>query len=200
MKLIKGLTTRAIGLILVFVLICGVLYTGIVTGAAQLIFPHTSNGSIIEVGGKAYGSELLGQKYMDKSHMWGRVMDIDTKTFVNDGKATMYAYPANMSVTSEEYGKLISDRVKKIRAAHPEKIGEEIPADLITASGSGLDPHISVEAAQFQAQRIADNNGMTVDRALEIIGRCTEKKFLGIMGQDRVNVLKVNLMLDGIIK
>ena len=94
----------------------------------------------------------------------------------------------------------MAQRVEKILQAHPDMAGTPIPADLVTASGSGLDPHISVQAANYQAQRLAKNNHITVDQVQEIINRCTEDGLLGVMGQRRVNVLKVNLILDGILK
>lgn len=112
----------------------------------------------------------------------------------------MYAAPSNLSPASEEYEELAAVRVEKIRAAHPEKGDEPIPADLVTCSGSGLDPEISAAAAEYQVERLALNNDMTEDEVREIISRCTNHKVLGFLGEETVNVLKVNLMLDGILR
>ena len=122
MKTLKSILPRAALIFLIFTILCGVLYTGVVTGIAQLIFPEQANGSIIEVDGKKYGSALLGQQYTDETHMWGRVMNIDVSTYKDkDGKMLMYAAPSNLTPASEEYAQAIAERVEKIRAAHPEK-------------------------------------------------------------------------------
>ena len=201
MKTVKSVLPRAALLFLFFTLICGVLFTLVMTGIAQAIFPYQANGSIIEVDGKKYGCELLGQQYTDDAHMWGRIMKIDTETFVDEnGNRLMYSHASNLSPASEEYEALVAERVEKIRAAHPEKGDTPIPVDLVTNSGSGLDPDISVAAAEYQVERLAKNNDMTVEEVQEIINQCTNHKFLGIFGEETVNVLKVNLMLDGILK
>ena len=201
MKIFKHAVPRAISLVLIFTVICGVLYTLAVTGVAQVLFPHQANGSIIEVDGKKYGSELLGQYYTDEDHMWGRIMKIDTATFTDEeGNNLMYSFPSNLSPASEEYEELVAERVVKIRAAHPEKGDQPIPVDLVTGSGSGLDPHISVAAAEYQVTRIAQNNNMTENEVRQIIEKCTDHRLLGILGEETVNVLEVNLMLDGILE
>ncbi len=176
------------------------VYTGVVTGFAQLIFPDKANGSIIEVDGKKYGCELLGQQYTDDGHMWGRIMNIDVSTYKDEnGKTLMYAAPSNLSPASEEYEALVKERVEKLREANPDMDETAIPVDLVTCSGSGLDPHISPAAAKYQVARIAKANDMTEDEIREIIKKCTDGKFLGVFGEETVNVLKVNLMLDGIL-
>ena len=147
MKTLKNVLPSAAVIFLIFTLLCGVIYTGIVTGIAQLVFPDKANGSIIEADGKKYGCELLGQQYMDDGHMWGRIMNIDVSTYKDEnGKTLMHAAPSNLS-----------------------------PA------------------------RIAKTNDMTEDEVREIIKKCTDGKFLGVFGEETVNVLKVNLMLDGIL-
>ena len=127
-------------------------------------------------------------------------MNIDVSTYKDEnGKTLMYAAPSNLSPASEEYEALVRERVEKLRAANPNMDETAIPVDLVTCSGSGLDPHISVAAAEYQVARIAKANDMTEDEVREIIEKCTEGKFLGIFGEETVNVLKVNLMLDGIL-
>ena len=188
MKTMKSVLPKAGMIFLIFTLLCGVIYTGVVTGIAQLIFPDNAGGSIIEVDGKKYGCELLGQQYTDESHMWGRIMNIDVYTYTDEnGKALMYAAPSNLSPASEEY-------------AQPDMDETAVPVDLVTCSGSGLDPHISPAAAEYQVARIAKANDMTEDEVREIIQNCTDGRFLGIFGEETVNVLEVNLMLDGILE
>lgn len=200
MKTLKQILPKAAVIFLIFTLICGVLYTGVVTGLAQLIFPKQANGSIIEVNGKKYGCELLGQQYTDDGHLWGRIMNIDVSTYTDEsGKVLMYAAPSNLSPASEEYGELVAQRVEKLRAANPDMEETAIPVDLVTCSGSGLDPHISPAAAEYQVTRIAKARGTSETAVREIIERCTDGRFLGVFGEETVNVLKVNLMLDGIL-
>lgn len=200
MKTLKQILPKAAAIFLIFTLICGVLYTGIVTGIAQLIFPDKANGSIIEVDGKSYGCELLGQQYCDESHMWGRIMNIDVSTFTDrDGNLLMYASPSNISPASEEFEALVSERVEMLRRFNPDMDEAAVPVELVTCSGSGLDPHISPAAAEYQIPRVAKANGMTEDEVREIVEKCTSGRFLGVFGEETVNVLKVNLMLDGIL-
>ena len=201
MKNLKQVLPKAAGIFILFTLICGVLYTGIVTGLAQLIFPHQANGSMIEVDGKKYGCELLGQQYTDPAHMWGRVMNVDVSTYTDaEGKIQMYASPSNLSPASEVYEQRVAERVAMLRAANPDMSDRAVPVDLVTCSGSGLDPHISPAAAEYQVNRLAAENHRSAGEIREIIQKCTEGKFLGVFGEETVNVLKVNLMLDGILK
>ena len=201
MKEIKQITKKALSMLIVFTVLCGIAYTGVITGAAQLIFPHQSNGSIIEVNGVRYGSELLGQQYNDERHMWGRIMNLDVSTYQDEnGEPLMYATPSNLSQASEEYQQLVAQRVDMIRQANPDMKETAIPVDLVTCSGSGLDPHISKAAANYQVARIAKENQMSEQEVQEIIDKCTQGKFLGVFGEETVNVLKVNLMLDGILE
>ena len=199
MKELKSTLPKALTIFLIFTFVCGILYTGVVTGVAQLFFPEKANGSIIEVDGKKYGCELLGQQYTDDAHMWGRIMNIDVSTYKDEsGHTLMYAAPSNLSPASEEYEALVAERVEKLRAANPDMDETAIPVDLVTCSGSGLDPHISPAAAEYQVARIAKANDVTEDEVRAIIEKCTDGRFLGLFGEETVNVLKVNLMLDGI--
>lgn len=200
MKTAKEVLSRAAGLFLIFTLLCGVAYTGIVTGFAQVLFPNQANGSIIEADGVKYGSELLGQTYTDDAHLWGRIMNLDVTTYQDaDGDTLLYSAPSNLSPTSEEYAALIAARVEKIRGANPAVDEKAIPVDLVTCSGSGLDPHISPAAAEYQVARIAAASNKSEAKIREIIAACTTGKFLGIFGEETVNVLETNLMLDGIL-
>lgn len=192
---------RALKFILVFIIICGVIYPVFITGISQLLFKDKANGSIIEVNGRKYGSSLLGQEFTGDEYLWGRVMNLDTTTFKDEnGNLLMYAVPLNLSPASEEYEKIIRDRVEKIKTANPDKNNEEIPVDLVTSSGSGLDPHISIAAAKYQVERVAKARNMNIEEVEDIIEKYTEGRTFGIFGEKRVNVLQVNLALDGILK
>lgn len=201
MKGSKKVAIPALKMFLIFTVICGVIYTLIVTGLSQLFFSKQANGSIIEVDGKKYGSELLGQYYTDESHMWGRIMNLDVSTYKNeDGETLMYASPSNLSPASDEYKELVAERVDMLKQANPDMEESKIPVDLVTCSGSGLDPDISPSAAEYQVARIASARGIQEEEVREIIEECTDGRFLGVFGEKTVNVLKVNLMLDGILE
>ena len=187
--------------IIVFTVICGLVYPLVVTGISQVLFKDKANGSIIEVDGKKYGSVLLAQQFTGDEYLWGRIMNIDTETFTDDdGNALMYATPSNLSPASEEYEALVKERVERIRKTNPTVKEEAIPVDLVTCSGSGLDPHISVAAAQYQVERIAKARNLDTEEVEEIIDKYTKGRMLGIFGEEVVNVLEVNLALDGILE
>lgn len=187
--------------IIVFTVICGLIYPLVMTGISQVLFKDKANGSIIEVDGKKYGSVLLAQQFTGDEYLWGRIMNIDTETFTDDdGNALMYATPSNLSPASEEYEALVKERVKRIRKANPTVKEEAIPVDLVTCSGSGLDLHISVAAAQYQVERIAKARNLDTEEVKEIIDKYTKGRMLGIFGEEVVNVLEVNLALDGILE
>lgn len=196
----KSIFCKGLSSFIIFTLLCGVIYTGAITVIAQAFFPSKANGSIIEVDGKKYGSELVAQQYTDEKHMWGRIMNIDTKTFTDEnGNKVLYSTPSNLSPSSDKYEKLVKERVDKIKSSHEYNKSQAVPVDLVTCSGSGLDPEISLAAAKYQVKRIADNNNMTESQVNDIINKCTNKPFLGVLGETTVNVLKVNLMIDGIL-
>lgn len=187
-------------LFFIMMILCGLLYTLAITGISQLFFKDKANGSIIEVNGTKYGSELLGQQYTDEAHMWGRIVLADTSTFTNEeGETLLYASASNISPASQEYEETIAQRVAMIQKANPDATAESIPVELVTCSGSGLDPHISPAAARYQVPRLAQKNNMTEKEVEEIIRDNTEGKLFGILGEETVNVLKVNLTLDGIL-
>lgn len=206
---------RACGLLVVFTFICGVIYPLAVTGIAQLSFNSQANGSIIEINGVKYGSELLGQNFTSDGYLWGRITYPENTIFFVDenGEVTVqstekfveplfYGSPSNLSPTTAAFQEAVAERISALLAsnANSSKMGSEaIPVDLVTASGSGLDPEISPAAAEYQVDRIAAARNMELDEVRAIIDEYTTGKWLGIFGEERVNVLKVNLALEGLI-
>lgn len=200
MKKEKGVFSRALILFLIMMVVCGLIYTLAITGIAQVFFGKKANGSIIEVNGVKYGSQLLAQQFNDEEHMWGRIMNIDVDTYKDDGgNILMYSSASNKSPAGEEFEEAVAQRVSMIKEANPDAKEEAIPVELVTVSGSGLDPHISPAAAEYQVPRLAKANDMTEDQVREVIKKYTNGKLFGILGENTVNVLEVNLALDGIL-
>lgn len=184
---------RSLAVFAFFTVVCGVIYTFVVTGAAQALFPHQANGSIIETESGRY-SELIGQNFSDPEHLWGRPVSV---TLVEvDGKKLAYGAPTNDSPASEEHAAKVDERVQRLRETNPDAEGD-VPVDLVTESGSGLDPQISDAAAEWQVPRVAKARGISEDEVRAAIERHTTHKLLGIFGEEVVNVLEVNLDLDG---
>ena len=192
----KGVASRALGVFALFTVVCGLGYTLVVTGIAQVAFPYQANGSLIKVDDKIVGSELIGQNFEDEDHMWGRIQNVSVGEDEN-GELMAYSAPSNLSPASKEYQDLVDARVEKIRAANPDADMDAVPVDLVTCSGSGLDPEISPDAAEYQVPRLAKATGKSEDEVRDIIAKCSKGRFLGVFGEPTVNVLKVNLMLDG---
>lgn len=201
MKLAKQVFRPALICFIAFSVLIGIIYTLVITGIAQVIFPYQANGSIIEIDGVKYGSALLGQQYTDDAHMWGRITNLDVSTYTNkDGEQLVYAAPSNKTPMSDEYKEMIDERVAKIQAANPDMAGTPIPVDLVTNSGSGLDPNISVAAAEYQIPRLVKATGKSAEEIQSIIDKYTTGRWLTIFGEPVVNVLKVNLALDGVLQ
>lgn len=170
----------------VMTVLCGVLYTAAVTGISQLLFPKQANGSVITVTlkdgtQKEYGSALIAQEFTKPEYLIGRPSDV-----------------SNLSPVSEEQKQLVQERIEWWKSFNPQNTAD-IPMDLVTASGSGADPHISPEAAEFQVDRIAQTRGIPQDEVRNIIQKYTTGRFLGFIGEPAVNVLQVNLALDGLL-
>jgi potassium-transporting ATPase KdpC subunit len=180
--------------LVVFVLltaVTGIAYPVLVTLIGQGIFPHEANGSVIESNGKKVGSELIGQKFDSDKYFWGRPSG--TTPEYNGGASGA----SNLGPTNPDQIKTVTERVEAIRKAHPEKGNAPVPVDLVTASGSGLDPHISPAAAEYQVARVAKARGLSEGRVRELVAENTQGRTLGLLGEPRVNVLKLNLALDG---
>jgi potassium-transporting ATPase KdpC subunit len=186
----------ALVILLALTVITGVIYPLAITGFAQLVFPHQANGSIIIKDGNTVGSELIGQQFEDPRYFWGRLSDTgdfpynafnaDTLT----GSSGSNYGPMNPALTAAA-----QERIDALRAADPGN-GAPIPVDLVTASGSGLDPNISIAAAQYQAGRVARLRGLSTEQVQALITRYTLGRQFGFLGEPRVNVLKLNMALD----
>ena len=199
MKAVKETAKRAAILIIIMTVLCGLVYPLMITAISQVFFHNKANGSIIEANGKKYGSELLGQQFVGDKYLWGRVMNIDTQIFSDkDNNTLMYAKPSNIDTSGKEYSKLVEKRVNKIKSANPDADPDKIPVDLVTNSGSGLDPQISYSAATYQIDRIAKSRDISNSKVQAIIDKYTTNRFIGVFGEKVVNVLDVNLALDGI--
>lgn len=196
MTLTMTLRRSCLFLGLVTALTC--LYTLGVTGAGRVLFPEQAGGSLFVVGGRQY-SALLGQPFAAPAHLWGRPMLCDTGSYSRDGQPLLYASPSNLSPALPGYAAQVAVRLKQIRAAHPERGDAPVPVDLLTVSGSGLDPHISPAAAEYQVPRLARTTGFTREEVRHTIAMYTEGRLLGLFGEARVHVLKVNLALDGLL-
>jgi potassium-transporting ATPase KdpC subunit len=176
-----------------FVALCaltGLAYPLAVTGAAQLLFPDTANGSVVEHHGVAVGSSLIGQPFSAPGHFWSRPSA--TAPMPDNGDASS---GSNLGPTNPALVEAVRARVAALRAADPGNAAP-VPVDLVTASGSGLDPHISVAAARYQVARVARATGLPADRVEALVARRTETPLAGWLGEARVNVLLLNLDLS----
>jgi potassium-transporting ATPase KdpC subunit len=177
--------------LLLFTLITGVAYPLLVTGIAQVVFPAQANGSLIVKDGKVVGSALIGQPFDDPRYFWSRPSG--TSPFPNNAASSS---GSNLSPTNPALISAVQGRVDALRAADPTNKAA-VPVDLVTASASGLDPHISPAAALYQVSRVARERKLSPEAVRDLVDRHTEGRFLGLLGEPRVNVLALNLALDG---
>ncbi len=173
-------------------LLTGVAYPAIVTLFAQLVFPEQANGSVVKHDGKPVGSALIGQAFDDPSYFWGRPSATGPTPYNSASSSGSNLGPTNPALLES-----IKTRVEAIRAAHPEHAGP-VPVDLVTASASGLDPHISPAAAEYQVARIAKARMLSIEHVRKLVARNYEGRTWGVLGEPRVNVLKLNLALNEI--
>lgn len=186
----KNLIRASLVVFALLTVVTGVVYPLVVTAAAQLLFPHQANGSIITRDGQQVGSELIGQAFDNARYFWGRPSATGPVPY-NAASST----GSNLGPTNPVLLKAVRDRVEAIRAAHPGQPGP-VPVDLVTASASGLDPHISPAAAEYQVPRVAKARHMSEDELRRLVSRQTELRTLGVLGEKRVNVVMLNLALD----
>jgi potassium-transporting ATPase KdpC subunit len=171
-------------------LLLGVIYPLAITGICQVAFPHQANGSLIPQGDKVIGSELIGQNFTKPEYFQPR-----PSAAGNDGYDATASGASNYGPTNQKLIDRVKASVEKFRKENPDYSGP-IPADLVTASGSGLDPHISPDSTHAQVPRVAKMRGISADRLDQLVAQFTEQPELGLLGEPRVNVLKLNLALD----
>jgi potassium-transporting ATPase KdpC subunit len=184
------LIRNAISMLVVMTVITGLVYPLIATGVAQVLFPHQANGSLIMRDGKPIGSELIGQSFDDPKYFWGRPSATAPQPY--NGTASN---GSNQGPTNPALRDAVQQRIDALRKADPGN-NAPVPADLVTASGSGLDPEISPAAAQYQIARVARLRKLSVDQVQQLVAQNTQGRQLGLLGEPRVNVLQLNLALD----
>ncbi|MBS2015091.1 MAG: potassium-transporting ATPase subunit KdpC [Deltaproteobacteria bacterium] len=182
---------KAVRLLLAMSVITGLAYPLLVTSIAQGVFPRQANGSLIVADGKVIGSSLLGQPFDDPRYLWGRVSATSPSPYHAGASAA-----SNLGPTNEALTKAARSRIDALRAADPDNLAP-IPVDLVTSSASGLDPHVSPAAAYYQVPRIARARAVAEADVRAIVERCTTGRELGVLAEPRVNVLCVDLALDG---
>jgi K+-transporting ATPase ATPase C chain len=189
----------AIVLIVLMTALTGLAYPLFITGVAQLIFPHEAAGSLIEKNGKVIGSELIGQNFTDAKYFHGRPSATTAPDPADSAKTVPAPYNAanssgsNLGPTSKALNDRVKEDVDKLKA---ENSSEPVPIDLVTTSGSGLDPDISPEGALFQVSRVAKARNMPEGRVRQLVAENTKGRLAGFFGEPRVNVLELNLALD----
>ncbi len=177
---------------LTLTILAGVLYPLLVTGVAQLIFPFQANGSLKGQQGKPIGSELIGQPFDDPKYFWGRLSATPDFPYNSASSSGSNLGPSNPALVEE-----VKARVEALQKADPGN-KSSIPIDLVTSSGSGLDPHISPAAALYQASRVARFRGLSEERVRTLVDQFVDPRQWGFLGEPRVNVLRLNLALDGL--
>lgn len=200
----KELST-ALRLFVVLSILTGIVYPLLITGIAQGIFKHQANGSLINANGKIVGSELVGQQFDDPKYFWGRLSATGPFAYNAAASSGSNMGPTNPALIGGTDGEdqpisgSIADRVSALKSADSANT-QPVPTDLATASGSGLDPHISPAAAEYQIARVAKARGLTEDEVRVEVQRATSLRQLGILGEQVVNVLKLNFSLDQLSK
>ncbi len=186
----NNLLRPAISLFVLLSVMTGIVYPLVVTGIAQVTFPEQAGGSLIVKDGKPIGSALIGQSFTDPKYFWGRPSATSPQSYNAAASSGSNQGPLNPALTDAVKG-----RVDALKAADPTN-NNPIPADLVTASASGLDPHISPVAAAYQIARVAKTRGLPLERLTALIAQHTQGRQWGVFGEPRVNVLKLNLALD----
>jgi len=177
-------------MLVVLSVLTGVIYPLATWGLAQLAFPRTANGSLIEQNGKAVGSALIGQPFDDPKYFWSRPSATSPQPYNGASSSGSNQGPRNPALADA-----VKDRIKALRDADPGN-NAAVPADLVTASASGLDPDISMAAAEYQLARVAKARGMSVDSVRGLVSQNTAGRTFGLLGESRVNVVMLNLALD----
>lgn len=198
-KYLKSIKT-ALSVSVMMFLICGFAYPMLLTGISQIVFPDQANGSLVEMDGEVVGSALVGQDFTDERLFHCRPSAYQYNTYTEEEKekgtySGLSSGSNNYAVTNPKLEERINEDIKGFLKENPTVSKSEIPSDIITASGSGLDPHITVEAANVQIDRIVKNNNISEKKVKELIEQNTKGKLFGIFGEETVNVLNLNLSL-----
>jgi potassium-transporting ATPase KdpC subunit len=193
MNMLKQLKP-AILMLLLMTVVTGLIYPFLTTGVAQLAFPREANGSLIEQQGKIVGSTLIGQQFTEPKYFWSRLSSTGTYPYNASASGGSNFGPLNPALADASKARI--DALVKADQDAGLKQDKAVPIDLITASASGLDPHISVAAAEYQVQRVAKVRSQPEAKVREMIAANSEGKWLGVFGDARVNVLKLNISLD----
>jgi K+-transporting ATPase ATPase C chain len=188
----KSIVRPMLALFIALMVLTGVAYPLVVTGIAQAVFPHQAAGSLIEQDGKVVGSELIGQQFDAPQYFWGRLSATAPMPYNPSASAGSNLGPINPALVANVQGRL--DALKAADATNKAPV----PVDLVTASGSGLDPAITPEAAEFQIARVAKARNLQPDVVRNLVTEFTDGRQFGILGEPQVNVLKLNLALDGL--
>ena len=183
---------QSVVMLLLMTVLLGIGYPLVITGAAQLLFPHQANGSLIAKDGKPIGSELIGQYFDDPRYFWGRPSATSPQPDNGTGSSGSNQGPTNPALRDA-----VQQRIESLHKADPGNTAP-VPVDLVTASGSGLDPQISPAAAQYQIARVARVRHLSVEQVQALVAKFTQGRQLGLLGEPRVNVLELNLALDGL--
>ena len=207
MKKFGKMLGKAFVFCIVMIVLCSFVYPLALTGVSQLTMKNNANGNLIDKNGEptnnieeAVGSELVGQDFTEDYFFRGRVSSVNYNTYTEEQKENgeyTGSGSFNYANSNPELEKRIQEDLDEFLETHPGVKKEDIPSDLLTASGSGLDPHISPEAAQVQVAAVAENSGLSQQEVQEIVEENTEHKVLGVFGEERVNVLKCNLDIAG---
>lgn len=186
------LIRNAFVMLVLMTAITGVAYPLVSTGLAQVLFPTQANGSLVMKDGKAVGSSLIGQSFTEPKYFWGRPSA--TSPMANNGASST---GSNQGPTNPALTDAIKQRIDALRTADPGNAAP-VPVDLVTASGSGLDPEISPAAAQYQLARVAKVRNLDPAKVQQLVAQATSDRQLGVLGEPRVNVLQLNLALDAL--
>jgi K+-transporting ATPase ATPase C chain len=186
------LLKRAVVLLLLLTVLTGLLYPLAVTAVAQALFPRQANGSLLLTDGQAIGSALIGQPFDDPAYFWGRLSATSLFPYNASASGGSNLGPTNPGLVAQ-----VQSRISALRGADPGNTAP-VPVDLVTSSASGLDPHITPAAAEYQVSRVARARGLDPAAVRRLVALCTDARQLGVIGEPRVNVLELNLALDAL--
>ncbi|MGL4108544.1 potassium-transporting ATPase subunit KdpC [Clostridium sp. LP20] len=191
---------KAIRLTIVLTIICGLAYPLVVTGIGQVLFTKQANGSLVEYNGEVVGSKLIGQTFNDDKHFVGRLSNVGYNISEDGKEMDATSGSANTSPSSPDLKERVEADVKEFLERNPTLSKEDVSNELISQSGSGLDPHITPRGAEIQIPRIAKETGLAEEDLKELVEKKTDGRWLGLYGEERVNVLELNIAIEEAIK